>query len=146
MTDQSGMSEVMGGGGDGQIMTSPTVSPRAGNLLERSNKSPIVSPRRSALASSAPALPSINRRQGEQGAKTGLSTAARISMAYGRPEKLKILSAKHNPETPFELRSERDDELVGRGFSRDGQFHFLALDGEQVLVLPLADLARAKRK
>lgn len=76
----------------------------------------------------------------------GVSTASRISLAYGRSEKLKIGTAKEGSQHPYVVRVEATDETVGMGYHENGKFHFVDLAGEEVLRLPLSELAKAKRK
>lgn len=71
--------------------------------------------------------------------------ASRVSMAYGLSEKLRIAKrAGSGHEHPFEIL--RGREVVGSGFTREGLFVFLDLEGRELLALPVDELARAKKK
>jgi hypothetical protein len=69
--------------------------------------------------------------------------ASRVSTAYGVTEKLRIAKGG-GADCPFDVLRGRD--VMGHGYTREGQFYFLDLDGQEVLVLPVEDLAKAKKK
>ncbi len=75
----------------------------------------------------------------EEGTASVISS--RVSSAYGVSEKLRIAKGTDHP---FDVL--RGRELMGHGYTKQGQFFFQDLEGSEVLVLPMEDLAKAKKK
>jgi hypothetical protein len=89
--------------------------------------------------------PQVSRIAGQDEAM-GSQIANRVSAAYGLQEKLRIASTK-GAARPFSINlTSRPTVVVGHGYTQDGMFHFLDLMGEEVLVLPVGDLAKARKK
>ncbi len=126
----------------------------AGNLSPRGGAvgSSTEAGKRSVLSSSvdSPVLlarksPTLNRIASED-ATMRSSVSSRVSSAFGVAEKLRVASNK-GQAMPFVVHlTSQPAVVVGHGYTRDGLFHFVNLEGEEVLVLPVVDLASKPKK
>lgn len=73
----------------------------------------------------------------------GLSVTARIGIAYGVSEKVRVTKAAGD-QHQYDICV--GDQVIGHGNIRDKLFHFLDIDCNEVLVMRMEELAKAIRK